>query len=166
MEYIIIFVLCIIGGAIQASTGFGLSILAMAVLPFFIPFRVASSVVLFLSITTTAQVVIRLRKHINYKLIIPTTLAALVGRNIGVYGLMSLKVETLKIVLGFVLLLLSYYFYHFNSKIRIEGSRRNGIMLGLLSGIIGGLFNIGGPPLVIYYFNAMEDKLEIGRAHV
>lgn len=42
----------------------------------------------------------------------------------------------------------------------IKNSIRNGIIMGTFSGILGGLFNVGRPPLVIYYFSAMPDKME------
>lgn len=164
MNYLIVFITGILGGSIQGSTGFGFAILAMAVLPFFIPFKVASSVVLIMSITMNAQVLMKLRKYINYRMIIPTTIGAFVGRSIGVYGLMNLNVDILKTILGIVLVVLSGYFYKFNNKIRMKASARNGTIMGLFSGLLGGLFSIGGPPLVIYYFSAIENKMEYSAA--
>lgn len=73
---------------------------------------------------------------------------------------MNFEVDLLKVILGSVLIVLSVYFYWFKNSIQVKASTRNGIIAGFISGILGGMFNIGGPPLVIYYFCALKDKLE------
>lgn len=85
MEEIFVFIICLVGSAIQGATGFGYAILTMAVRPFIIPFKTVSSVVLVLAFIMTGQMAIRMRKYVKFKLIIPPTLASLVGRTIGVY---------------------------------------------------------------------------------
>ena len=62
-------------------------------------------------------------------------------------------------ILGISLIIISFYFI-FNKSFQIKPSKFNGISSGLISKIFEGLFNIFGPPLVIYYFSSIEDKKE------
>lgn len=160
MEYILLFIACLLGSILEGATGFGFSIFAISVLPFFIAFKTASPIVLLLALTISMQVSYRLRSHLNIKLVIPTILASIPGRNLGVYGLMVLNTDSLKILLGIALVLLAIYQAFFNKRIRVRNSIRNGIIAGFISGVLGGMLNIAGPPLVIYFFSITDDNLE------
>jgi len=62
-------------------------------------------------------------------------------------------------ILGILLIIISLYLI-FNDSFQIKPSKFNGISSGLISGIFGGLFNISGPPLVLYYFSSIKEKKE------
>lgn len=159
-QAVVLFVVCFIGSVIQGTTGFGYALFSMAVLPFFLPLKTAAVVVLLLGFVSSVQIAFNLRKHINVKLLLIPILASFVGRYVGVKALMSFDTGVLKSILGVVLVILSIYFAFFNRKIRIRPLPRNGIMAGLLSGVLGGMFSVSGPPLVIYYYSATDDKME------
>jgi len=59
------------------------------------------------------------------------------------------------------LILLSLYFYITNKyKVRIKSGFFQGMIIGLLTGISTGMFNIVGPFLMLYYYDNSEDNLE------
>ena len=62
-------------------------------------------------------------------------------------------------IMGTVLLVLAVYFIFFSSKVHLKG--RFGLpdwAAGAVSGFCGGLFNIGGPPMVAYFLSVTDDK--------
>lgn len=158
--YIITFVTCLFGSFIQSTTGFGFAILAMSILPFIIPYKTATIVVLLLTTIFTLQNSYHFRKHIKLKFVLPVLLASFAGRTIGIVILMALNTDVLRVMLGITLIAFSIYFAAFSGRLKIRPSIKNGAISGVASGIIGGLFNTGGPPLVVYYFSALEDKNE------
>ncbi len=160
MELVLGFIICLIGSMIQGAMGFGYAIFCMALLPLFIPFKVAAAVVLLSSFMMLIQMVYRLRDHINIKLMFWPTVFSFAGSTVGIYILMHYPEALLKMILGLVLVLLSVYLAFYNQKIKMKASVKNGMIAGLISGISGGISNIDGPPLVIYYFSAASDKME------
>lgn len=71
--------------------------------------------------------------------------------------LVNLNNELLQIIFGIVLVIISIY-YFYNKKIPLKYSIRNSIIIGCLAGILGGLFNADGTPLVIYFLATSDDK--------
>jgi uncharacterized membrane protein YfcA len=66
--------------------------------------------------------------------------------------------ETLLLLLGITLFLLSIFFFFFSDKVKIKPTWYAGLIAGLISGVMGGLFAIGGPPVVIYYMQSEENS--------
>lgn len=67
----------------------------------------------------------------------------------------------LKIILGITLILLSLYFTFFKKDgVKIKPNWFNTISLGSVSGLMGGLFSMQGPPVVYYYLSTQETKEE------
>ena len=60
-------------------------------------------------------------------------------------------------MLGAALILLSGYMFFFSSKIKIKPSPFTGLAAGGFSGILGGIFSMGGPPVVIYFMQSEGD---------
>lgn len=159
MEYILFFLIILCGSVIQGATGFGFGILVMALLPFLLPFKLCSAIVLLLSLILNVQLAWSLRRNINFRILLPVLAAAFAGRYIGVYALMNLNDTVLRMILGCVLILLALYFTFKGNQIPIKPHIANGMTAGFISGIMGGMFNTSGPPLVIYYFSVIKDKL-------
>ena len=62
------------------------------------------------------------------------------------------------LLLGVALLVLSVYFFFFSHRIKIKPKWYLGLAAGIMSGIMGGMFSIGGPPVVIYFIQSEEDS--------
>ena len=61
-------------------------------------------------------------------------------------------------LLGIALFLLSIFFFFFSDKVKIRPTWYAGLTAGLISGVMSGLFAIGGPPVVIYYMQSEENS--------
>ena len=66
----------------------------------------------------------------------------------------------MRMILGIVLILISLYFSFFKDKIQKFIRPTEGWQLGTgtASGIMGGLFGMHGPPVVLYLINSEPDK--------
>ncbi len=152
------FAVLFFGAIIQGATGFGLAIFSMSILPFFLPVKSAVVAMLPASITMFVIILIKQRRFINYRLLVGLLPGIFAGRWLGTWGVTVLPDEIMRTVLGGILILLALYFLFFRDRIHPTASPLTASIAGGLSGLFGGLANIGGPPLVLYLFNALEEK--------
>ena len=157
---LLVFGIILLSSFIHASTAYGFSVFAMTLLPMFLPLVSAAAIVRVALLIITFIMVFNLRKHINYKFILVPSAFSLVGNSLGFYLLMTVNADILKRVLGGMLVLIGIYMFFFCGKFKIKKSFIAGMCIGFISGIVGGMFNLGGVVLVIYYYSAIEDKLE------
>ena len=146
---------------VQASSGFGYAIFAMFFMPMIIPFQQCSVISAATIIVIGIQMTISLRKHLNIKKIILPMTFCLMTTWLGVYIINVTDVNTMKIVMGIFLVFLSLYFYITTKyEIKLKRGLIQGTIIGLLTGITTGMFNIVGPLLMLYYYDNSKDSLE------
>lgn len=148
----------IFGSFVQTVSGFGYGVLTMAILPYFVPYAQATAVCSMCGGTLSAMVALRCRDKIDYKLMWPMLAGHIVASTGAIWFSVGQSKETLMRLLGLALIGLSVYFLFFNDRLRIRPTRLNGVVAGALGGIGGGLFAIGGPPVVVYLLSATCDK--------
>jgi uncharacterized membrane protein YfcA len=79
---------------------------------------------------------------------------------LGVYLLTVINEEVLRIVLGLLIVGVSIFMmFDAKQRIVIKPTAVNAVSAGLVSGIMGGMYNIGGPPLVLYFVQTARDHL-------
>lgn len=164
MQAFLCFLICFSGGIIQTGTGFGLSIWGMAFLPFFMPFKSATVLMTICTFAMGLQALYKYRRQINFRLILFPTAFAIVGRSAGFYLLNYVNADLLRIILGATFVVFSVYFAFYSDRLRIRPTPVNGTITGLLSGVLGGMFNTGGPPMVVYFLSCTKDKNEYNMA--
>ena len=157
--YKICLIVAIMLGAsyIQSSTGFGFGIFAMIFLPSVLLYTEANVLSTMLSITTSLIVGIMMYKKISWKNLIFPIIGSFAATQFAVNFIKTQKNDTLILLLGIALFVLSIYFFFFSGKIKIRPTWYAGIIAGVISGIMSGMFAIGGPPIVIYYLHSEED---------
>lgn len=164
MEVLDIILLLLVGAGacfVQRVSGFGLAIFAMLFLPYFLPTPVAAaSVSNLISCATSSYNSIYYRKNISLKVVMPLIIAVLVTVPFAVYLSNRISAKSFHVVLGIVQILLSIYFIFFGKKMKFKPTITKGILCGIGSGILNGLFSTGGPPAVIYVDNVSADKNE------
>lgn len=151
---------CLVGALIQSISGFGFAIFMMSVIPNVMPYSVSAAVSGLLSMSTNAANVTRYRKYIDWKQILYPTIGYFAISFLVVSFLAGKSDTLLKRILGGVLVLLSIYFLFFSSSIHIQPTPRNGLIAGGLSGVLGGLFSMSGPPMVVYMLSTGKEKEE------
>jgi len=158
----------IIGGIIflsqfvYSAIGFGSGMIAISLLTLlygqidlFVPFFTL------LCLPAEAWISIKDRHQINYQhtwiflvFIIPALFL----------GSLLLKQESnqrLLLLLGAVIVIFALYYLFFEDRIRFNLQHRGWLLFfGVLSGVLGGLFAIGGPPLIFYFKSIRLNKTE------
>ena len=162
MWNVILFLAAATGGAfVQAASGFGFGIFVMMFFPMLLP-SYGMSVTLsgMLSLATTTVTVIQYRRYISWKkLLIPSLCFCAVSAVI--ITLSAGQADSLmKRLLGGALILLSMYFLFWGKNIKIRATPATGAAAGSLSGVLSGLFSIGGPPMVVYLLAGTDSKEE------
>lgn len=162
MEFSIAILLLAAGASfIQRTIGFGFGIFIMTALPFFMP-SYAEAVTLsgLLSLTSATVVMIKYIKFVNWRRLLPIMVAFAVLSTISICLLDKIEGPAMKIFLGIMLIILSLYFSFFKDKIQRVIHPTLGWQLGAgtISGAMGGLFGMQGPPVVLYLIASEPDK--------
>ena len=164
MEFnIAIFIFLLAAGAsfVQRTIGFGFGIFIMTALPFLMP-SYAEAVTLsgLLSLTSATVIMFKYVKYVTWKRILPIMVAFAVFSTIAVLLLDRIEGPAMRITLGIMLIFLSLYFSFFKDKIQKIIRPTAGWQLGAgsISGVMGGLFGMQGPPVVLYLIVSEPDK--------
>lgn len=148
-------------GFIQGLTGFGFGLVSMALLPLVLSFKDALVVVAVLNVAACATTLATTRQHFSWARSKGLVIGSCIGVPIGFYALVHLNSDLLLRGLGVLMCLFSaselflarYHKVHFPAKA--------GLPVGLISGALGGAFNIGGPPVIAYVYSQPWSKEEI-----
>jgi uncharacterized membrane protein YfcA len=136
---------------IRSTFGFGEGLIAVPLLALSIPIEVAAPVVVLLSVTIAAVVIVQDWRKIHMRstgwLLAPTFL----GIPMGIALLTSIHHDIVKGLLAIVIMGFSGYFLLVKKP--AELAKDSSVWLlscGFLAGVLGGAFGMNGPPLVIY----------------
>ncbi|HEY8500825.1 MAG TPA: sulfite exporter TauE/SafE family protein [Clostridia bacterium] len=157
---IIILITAAAAAFIQVTTGFGISIIIMTVLPMIMPVAESSFLLCFSAVIVTSYIILKYWKSINFKSLILPLAFALAGSYLGVTALLKTENYIAVKFLGSLLIILALYFYKYQNRIKIPKNIFSASTAGICSGLMNGFFNMGGPPIVLYYSTMTEDKNE------
>lgn len=150
-----------ISAFVQAASGFGYAIFAMFLMPMIIPFQQSSVISAAIIVVIGLQMTISLRTHIRIRKILLPMAFCILSTGLGIYIIRVTDQGTMRMVMGVFLIFLSVYFYLSNRyKFHLKAGFLQGMVIGLLTGISTGMFNIVGPFLMLYYYDNCEDSLE------
>ena len=156
-----IFLLAIGASFIQRTIGFGFGIFIMTALPFLMPsYGEAVTLSGLLSLTSATVVMIKYVKYVNWKRLLPMIGAFFVFSTLAIFMLERIEGRWMRTILGAVLIFLSFYFSFFKEKIQQYIHPTTGWLLGTgsVSGVMGGLFGMHGPPIVLYLISSEPSK--------
>ena len=146
---------------VQRVSGFGFGIFIMTALPYLMPsYGEATTLSGMLAAVTSAIIVWHMHKYIKWKKLLPILITFLIVSWFAVQFVATAGDGVLKRILGGVLILASIYFFCFSEKIHIRPTWPMQLSMGTLSGVMGGLFGMQGPPAVLYFLASAERKEE------
>jgi len=146
---------------VQRVTGFGFGIICMTVLPYLMPsYAEATTLSSLMAAASSLVPAVKCFRFVPWQKLIPILLTFLVFSFFAVGVVSRVDSHTLKHYLGVVLIAVSVYFFFFSDKVHLRPSLPTQIGMGTLSGVMGGLFSMQGPPAVIYFISAAEGKKE------
>lgn len=158
MNYFAFAGLVLFASSIQASIGFGLSVLIVAILPMFIPLSKALAINLGIVLFNTIYFSVKYRKTTNWQVLLPMAVPSLLITGILSFVSVSFNQKIMMLLLGCILIVLAVYSVVFSSKVKIVPTVKNGVFMGILCGICYGLFSIGGPAAALYLMPALDNK--------
>jgi uncharacterized protein len=153
MDHVSLHILIVVFVAtlIRSTFGFGEALIAVPLLALSIPIEVAAPVVVLLSVTIAAVVIVQDWRKIHARstgwLLAPT----LVGIPLGIALLTSVHDEIVKGLLAIVIMGFSGYFLLVKRPAHLAKDSALWLLsCGFLAGVLGGAYGMNGPPLVIY----------------
>jgi len=133
----------------QSLSGFGVALVAMALLPGLTGIQLATPLVALVALALEIVLVIRYRQALDVRAIWRVVLAALIGTPLGVYFLSRVDEKIALTILGLVIAgyavyaLLGLKMPHLEKPVWAY-------LAGLFGGLLGGAYNTSGPPVILY----------------
>lgn len=159
LQLILLILITFCASFIQRVSGFGFGIFAMTFLPYIMSVYTEANVLSsMLAMLLSLSVTVRMFRTVHWKNIIFPLIGSAVLTYITVNFMKGQADTLLRLLLGGALILLSAYFFVFSGKIHIRPTWYGGLISGCLSGILGGLFSMGGPPVAVYYMESEQDS--------
>ena len=159
----ILYLILLAAGAsfIQRTIGFGFGIFIMTALPFLMP-SYAEAVTLsgLLSLTSATVVMLQYVRYVTWKRFLPILGAFIVFSTAAILMLDKIEGPMMRTILGCMLIFLSLYFSFFKERLQKYIRPTAGWLLGTgsVSGVMGGLFGMHGPPIVLYLIVSEPSK--------
>lgn len=164
MTYVLVFLICMLGGFAAGVTGFGYAIICMVLMSLFLEVKTATLAALVstfpLYLIILHQAVIKNRVRLDFRMIAVPLLGSITGRYFGVVVFEILSNQILMITLCVFMVILNIYFFFFSDRFKLKPTVANGVFAGLVSGFFGSLNNVGGPPMVAYMYSVEENRFK------
>lgn len=154
----VVFLSAIVAGLIQAVTGFGSGIFMMMFFPAFFPLLSASALSSSIGLMITGGIAWRYRKYCRLKLTLFPAVFYILSSSAAMSLAPYMPTDLLRKIFGFFLVVLSIYFILSVNALKVKASLPMAVFCSSLSGIVGGLFGISGPPMVIYFLAVLPEK--------
>ena len=159
----ILYIILLATGAsfVQRTVGFGFGIFIMTALPFLMPsYGEAVTLSGLLSLTSATVVMVKYIRYVTWKRLLPIFGAFVVMSTLAIFFLDRIEGRMMRMILGVMLILISLYFTFFKEKLQklIRPTKGWQLGTGAASGVMGGLFAMHGPPVVLYLISSEPDK--------
>ena len=133
----------------QSLSGFGVALVAMALLPSLIGIRVATPLVALIALMLEFVLVMYYRQSLQVRAVWNIALAAVIGTPLGVLFLARVDESVALAILGVVIAGYALYALLGLKMPRLEKSFW-AYLAGLSGGMLGGAYNTSGPPVIVY----------------
>lgn len=144
---------------IQRVSGFGFGIFIMTMLPFVMPtYGECTALSGLLASVTSIIIVARTWRHIHWPHLLPILVTFLVVSYFAVGVVSRVNDILLRRILGVVLIVTAAWFAFLKDRFRLPTTLSVQVGMGILSGFMGGLFAMQGPPAVLYFVSTNSTK--------
>lgn len=134
---------------IRSAFGFGEALIAVPLLAFLIPVKVAAPVAVLVSITVALIITIKDWHKIHLDSAKRLILSTFIGIPLGLLLLVLVAEQIVQAVLAVVIIVFTTYRLVGQSQFRLKDDKKAWIF-GFGAGILGGAYGMNGPPLVVY----------------
>ncbi len=165
MEYLIVCILALIAGTVQSFTGFGAGAVIMSVLPYFYGITMSPGICQIICMGLVIMMLIRRRRYIRLRQILLPAAIFTLSSVLAIHFVPSFDRRILTIAFGVFLIAMSLFSLLKFSDLRITESVPNMIVASSVSGMLSGLFGVGGPVMATY-FVSVTDEYEVYLANM
>jgi uncharacterized protein len=137
---------------LQSVAGFGFNLVSTPLLILVYPPSVAVPVLVVLSIPIGIALAGDSLRHVQWKRVFTLLASALLGVPLGAYALRVVPEEPMKVTIGVVTLALAGLLGLGGGQ-KMERERLGILLVGVVSGFLGGATGMSGPPLVLFGLN-------------
>lgn len=156
LDTTLVFVLIILFATIlQASTGFGFSIIATPFLLLLFEPREAIQINLFLSLLISCAMIVKVRKDVNTTILKRLLVGSTIGLPIGILIFLNMDMRLLKISVSVLILLLTLLLM---INLRMKQLPWRDKIVGGISGTLTTSIGMPGPPLLLYFSGTNMSK--------
>ena len=158
MIYTVVACMALLGGTVQTVTGFGGGVVMMLALPYFFGMVQAPAISSIICMGLTYALAWKFRKYVNYRSVLVPAVAYVICSVATISVVDRIDMEIMTLAFGVFLIVLSVYSLVFSKRIRMDANWRTGLFCGAVSGVLSGLFGIGGPLMAVYFVAATDSK--------
>lgn len=148
-------------GFVQSVTGFGFGLVAMALLPLFLPFKEAYFIIIIPNLVVCTLNFGANYRHYQWRQGLGLLIGSCLAVPVGFYTMLNLKPGWLMFGLGILICLFSASELLMSKTRPLRIPEKAGWPMGLASGALSGAFNMGGPPAVAYVYSQTWSKEHI-----
>jgi len=152
LDFTLIFFVIVLAQSIYVMFGFGAGLIAVGSLAILIP-SIPDVVVLLLLVCLPSEffVVLKSIRKISWKGILLICSGVVIGVIFGTILLKNTDPIFILTILAIFLMISGSAFFLYTSGIKIIWPGWFSPIVGIISGVLSGLFGTGGPPLILYY---------------
>ena len=144
-----VFTAVFLAGIVRGATGFGFSMIMIVLLTLFFPPAQVAPVILFWEVLASIGHLPFVYKQVHWKSLRWLALGVALGTPFGVYCLVSIPVDAMRLIINAVVLILTSMLYcGLRPKNAPTPPQTTGV--GLLAGVINGASANGGPPIILF----------------
>lgn len=155
---VFVFLIAFAGSAIQAAVGFGFVILCMALFPMFLPIDQCLVTAQVGGALASLWLLFGSFRKIDLRYVAFPACFGAAGSLAGLVFLGSISTGAYMRALGVILVALAIWMWKFSGRVKIKPSPLSGSVCGIAAGILGSVFGVSVPPLVLYYSSNMDNK--------
>ncbi len=133
----------------QTLSGFGFALVVMPLMTLVLGFKTTAPLVALIGLPLYAINLVRYGTSINKIEVLRLSIASALGIPIGIFALSQLEEPIVKLLLGLILIAYAVYAFigpdlpHLKAQFWVY-------IAGFIAGLLGGAYNVPGPPAVVY----------------
>ena len=159
MDQFIIGLIFFFTSLVYSTFGFGYAMISIPLLSLVLAPKTAVPLSLFMGLGISCYLVISSYKDIKIKQILYLLIGSAIGVPFGVFILKNISPEILKIAINLIIIASAIIlFFKKGKNILSVNTKLITILVGFLSGLLGGSTGISGPPVILYGLNQKWDK--------
>lgn len=157
MEYLVICILALLAGTVQSFTGFGAGAVIMSVLPYFYGITMSPGICQIICMALVIMMLIRRRQSIRLRQILLPAIIFTLSSVLAIHFVPSFDRRILTIAFGIFLIAMSLFSLLKFSDLRVTESVPKMVVASSVSGMLSGLFGVGGPLIATYLVSVTEE---------